>query len=287
MLKPNLKTALVTHKGCLDGTGSALMFVWAGGRRENIIFKNPSMAFLTPDEAAPFDEVWFADVCPSTLDEPAGGKPFLVFDHHVSNMRKYGGDPRFTFDMEKSGTSLMAHVLGITDNCDDVTRQLIDALESYDLGRFSYEPGTRLADIAASFSQEEMLDIMASRDPEEILWDRDLSNRADALSSVRKLYAEQAAKNAFAFEFPDGIDAAVIVSPVFWKNEVANRILLDRDLAVIVDPVGQMVSLRSKVGGPDCSELAGRYGGGGHARAAGFKIDRAQLLSSIVEVILG
>lgn len=293
-LKPGPKTALVTHKGCLDGTGSALMFIWAGGRRENIFFKQPSMAFLTEAEAVGFDEVWFADICPPHLNEPAGGLPFRVFDHHISNQRKFGDDPRFMFDMKRSGTSLMAHVLGIHDdpesyysNIDD----LIKALESYDLGRFDHAGGMRLADIAASFSQEQMLDEMIERDAEGILYDRDLTSRAEALSSVRNLYAEQAARYAYGFQFPgtgdEIIECGVAVSPVYWKNEVAQRILETHDLAMIIDPTTQMVSLRSKEGGPDCSMIAGRYGGGGHARAAGFKANGLQMLNALTEAVIG
>jgi hypothetical protein len=167
--KPTEKTALVTHKGCLDGTGSALMFITAGGRRENVIFKAPSTALLTPEEAAPFDEVWFADLCPPSLEDPAGGRPFHVFDHHVSNQRKFGNDPRCTFDMKKSGTSLMAEVLGLDCPADELPGAfdgLIEALEAYDLGKFDHVGGVRLADIASSYTQEEMLDLMIEREAE-------------------------------------------------------------------------------------------------------------------------
>lgn len=291
VLRPTDRTALVTHRGCLDGTGSALMFIWAGGRRENVIFKNPTGAFLTADEAAPFDEVWFADLCPPSLEDPAGGKPFHVFDHHLSNQRKFGDDPRCTFDMKKSGTSLMAAVLGIHDDPESAyqtTDELIAALEAYDLGRFDEPAGMRLADVASSYSQEQMLEIMVERDPEGILYDRDLTTRAEALADVRKLYAEQAAKYRYRFVL-DGIMTGVAVSPVYWKNEVAQRLLAEQgtEMALIIDPTTQMVSLRSLPGGPDCSTIAGRYGGGGHARAAGFKGDGLAMLKELTESVIG
>lgn len=289
MFKPTNKTALVTHKGCLDGTGSALVFIWAGGLRENIFFKNPSFCFLTPQEAAPFDEVWFADVCPASLEDPAGGKPFHVFDHHVSNQKKFGHDSRCTFDITKCGTSLMAFVLEVKDDDHTIykyTDKLINAIQSYDLGKFDCEHGVRLADIASSFSQEEMLEIMLERDAEGVLHDSDLTSRADALCCARDLYADQAEKSIWTFEF-DGVDAGVAVSPLHWKNAVAQRILKFHDLAMVIDITSQMVSLRSKEGGPDCSIIAARYGGGGHARAAGFKLNGRQTLSALVEAVIG
>lgn len=292
--KPTDKTGLVTHRGCLDGTGSALMFLWAGGKRENIVFRNPSTAFLTPSEAASFDDVWFADVCPPSLDnEPAGGKPFHVFDHHLSNMKKFGDDPRCTFDMKKSGTSLMARELDVVDEetmAGALVSELVSALEAYDLGRFDEPMGVMLADAASSYTQDEMLDKLVKHGP-GVIFDDEIISRAAALSSVRNIYSDQAAKYAYSFQFPDTgdsiIECGMAVSPVYWKNEVAVRILKDHDLALIVDPTSQMVSLRSKPGGPDCSIIAARYGGGGHARAAGFKANGLQMLNALTEAVIG
>lgn len=286
--RPTPGTALLTHRGCLDGTGSALVFIWAGGRRDRILFKNPSMLVLSSDDV-PSDvtDVWYADCCPPTMDDPAAGRDFLVFDHHVSNERAHRGDPRCTFDMKRSGTSLLAHVLGQVDDSDSLEmegrRDLIRALESYDLGRFDHEPGQRLADAAATYSQEEMLDLMIELGPNGTLHDRDLTCRAEAMASVRNLYADSAIRSVFysslmlpavAGFFDAPIRIGVSSSPVYWKNEVSERILDSGkvDVAVIIDTTGGMVSLRSRPSGPDCSVIAGLYGGGGHARAAGFKI---------------
>jgi oligoribonuclease NrnB/cAMP/cGMP phosphodiesterase (DHH superfamily) len=84
------------------------------------------------------------------------------------------------------------------------------------------------------------------------------------------------------------LKVGVMVAPVYWKNEVSQRIL-DRgfDMAVIVDVPGSMVSLRSGPGGPDCSMIAGRYGGGGHPRAAGFKIAQFAVIDSMFNEVFG
>lgn len=312
MICPTKSTALVTHKGCLDGTGSALMFIWAGGRRDRILFKNPSSLILDerdiPDDV---DEVWYADCCPPTLNNPSAGRRFKVFDHHISNEKRVGADFRCTFDMKKSGSSLMAHVLGLVSEDGppwmEARRDLIMALEAYDLGRFDYVPGQRLADIAATYSQDEMLDLMIQLGPYDILHDPYLDSRASAMAAVRNLYADSAARAAFYthMDIPDtfGIEWAtkesdiririgVSSSPVYWKNDVAERILDSgkADVAIIVDLVGGMVSLRSRATGPDCSVIAGLYGGGGHARAAGFKINTSNgnfVLKKILQEIFG
>lgn len=293
MIRPTDGTLLVTHRGCLDGTGSALMFLWAGGRRDRILFKSPSSLLLTVDEI-PSDvcEVWYADCCPSSMIDPAAGRPFRVFDHHVSNDRLFSHDARCVFDMKKSGTSLLYSQLGIEDDYSSLpggesVDLLVKALESYDLGRFDYAPGQRLADIAATFNQESFLDLMFTLGPHAILYDSALSARAEAMEGVRKIYSESAERNALysVVKFSEApIRVGVASSPVDWKNDVADKILNSgkADMAVIIDITGGMISLRSRESGPDCSLIAGLYGGGGHARAAGFKMGKSQ---KILEVI--
>lgn len=280
------------------------MFVMAGGRRDRILFRNPSGLILKP-EAVPADvtEIWYADCCPPDLADPACGRQFLVFDHHISNAQKFGDDPRCTFDMHRSGTSLMAHVLGLMPTEEDLTTAfrkydsfspLVEALEAYDLGRFDNEAGQRLADIAASYSQEELLDLMIERDPEGILYDRDLTARAEALSSVRELYAESALRSCRRIQdfrapgWPEehpAVTAAVAVAPVYWKNAVAEKLLETVDVAIIIDVVGGMVSFRSR--DVDVSTMATAMGGGGHMRASGFKANSWDMLRALMNEVFG
>jgi len=282
----------VTHKGCLDGTGSALVFWWAGGKTENILFRNPSTCALSPIEAAPYDEIWYADVCPSG-DDPGGGKPFHVFDHHVSNQKKHPDDERYTFDLSKSGTSLLAYELGFELNGFNKWEQrLVEALEAYDLGRFDHVEGQMLADVAATYTQEDLLWLLQKFGP-DFLDDKEMKSRAEALAAVRNLYAANAAKYCRREDFFfQGIcvTLGIATSPVYWKNAVAQEILRMPDapqVAVIFDPTSQMVSLRSLRGGPDCSMIAGLYGGGGHAQAAGFKFSGQAMLASLTRTVFG
>lgn len=308
--KPGPNTALVTHRGCLDGTGSALMFLWAGGKRENIIFRNPSKCDLTAEEAAPYDEVWFADLCPSQMRDPAGGKPFHVFDHHASNAKKFVEDVNCTFSMVHSGTSLFGEMTGVYDaewlNCEisydsysvpfdedpeaEKLRKarLVQALEAYDLGKFDHAKGMYLADLASSYTQDEMLDILFKY-RNDVFIDPVFRGRVEALAAMRKIYADSVAKNILAKDL-DGLKVGVVTSPVYWKNEAAQRVLeheANFDIAMVIDTAGGMVSLRSRPDGPDCSIIAGRYGGGGHPRAAGFNIGALHMSAALFEEALG
>lgn len=278
------------------------MFLWAGGRRDMILFRNPSGLLLkaedVPEQAT---EVWYADCCPSDLTDPAGGRPFRVFDHHVSNARKFETDPRCTFDMNKSGTSLMAHVLGlghcyesagISDPIDEDAQRLIDALEAYDLGHFDHQNGEFLADLAATYSQIEMLDLLIKCGT-DVFHRTEMIARVDGVVAMRKLYADAAFRAVRWDEIADGdcgvVRVGVAVSPVYWKNEVANRILHSgkADVAVIFDPTGGMVSMRANPGAPDVSVIAEMYGGGGHARSAGFKANSWDMLKALMSEVFG
>lgn len=304
MRKPTARTALVTHRGCLDGTGCALVFIWAGGKRENIFFKPPSDCRLTPEEAAPFDEVWFADVCPQHLNDCAGGKPWLVFDHHLSNMQKFEKNPLCRFSMTHSGTSLLADELDVYGYCQwgsqnlelgrwvtDYER-LVRALEAYDLGRFDYHEGQYLADLAGTLSQEQMLEILETIGV-RVFVDTSYRSAVETAQRTRQAFAKKAAETALYTEFkPPGwgyasgtCDAAIAVSPEPWKNAVAEELLKKAELAIILDVSTWQVSFRSKT--LDVSSMAKVHGGGGHKRAAGFKIPSHDVLQAILEELFG
>ncbi len=250
---------------------------------------------------ADIDEVWYVDCCPKDLTDPAGGLPFRVFDHHVSNQMLHGNDPRCTFVMDKSGTSLFAEIVGVgnltsrfgldAESILNGRKHVVQAIEDYDLGRFHEADGQFLADLAATFTQDEMLKCLL-RDEEDVFYATVLSARADAVAQTRRIYAESAARSAYyshSFRPPgwgDGFcSAGIAVSPVFWKNDVAEEILKKVELAIIIDPTGGMVSLRSKT--LDCSTMATAMGGGGHARAAGFKANSHDILKSMMNEVLG
>lgn len=264
------------------------MFIIAGGRRDRVLFRNPSMLILGPDDVPKdADEVWYADCCPPILVDPCQGVPFRVFDHHVSNQKAHLDDERCTFDMNRSGTSLMAHVLGLQF----ISDRLVRALEAYDLGRFDEPDGVFLADLATSYTQEEMLSLLL--DQMAVVFEVPSNvSRVQGLHATRDLYAQSAARSARYFPFKppgypdsDEFSAGLAFSPVYWKNAVSEEILKKADIAVIIDPVGGMVSLRSHT--VDVSIIATAMGGGGHKRAAGFKLNGQSLMHTVSNEVFG
>lgn len=253
------------------------MFIWAGGLRENIFFRDPKGCALSPTEAEPFDEVWFVDVCPWELSQPAGGKPWRVFDHHDTNIRRHGYHDNCVFDVTCCGASLLAR-----ETETHAGRQLIDAIESYDLGRFNDFVGMQIADLASAFTQEQMLEFMIEQG-NEMIYDYELCAMADGIGRARKIYADKTASGAHG-EDVDGVWYAIAAAPAYWKNDVADHMLDGRliggevpAIAVVVDYSSASVSLRSRADGPNVAMIAEQYGGGGHPRAAGFRLSRDAL----------
>jgi hypothetical protein len=73
-----------------------------------------------------------------------------------------------------------------------------------------------------------------------------------------------------------GFDVPVISLPYIWSSD-AGFIMSEGEYfaACYFDtPSGRVFSLRSRPEGADVSEVAKDYGGGGHARAAGFEVPR-------------
>lgn len=299
-MKPTDKTALVTHRNCLDGTGCAAAFIWAGGLKKNIFFRDPRKCALTPEQAAPFDEVWFADVCPPDLSDPAGGKPWKVWDHHETNILRHGEDREgCTFRRDQCGTSLLANALGLMKIPGDIlfqVKNVITAIEHHDLGRFDASPDVMLvANLAVSYSQDKMLDtlVLLGDDVFEEEW---CAERASAIGDYHKILAEKYAQAAYGAQIEHPIDGkvwvAVTTGPHMCVNTIADTVLDGRliggkapQIAVVAAYDAASVSLRTRAeGAPNVARMAEMYNGGGHPRAAGFGLDRTAM-KRLFEVI--
>ncbi len=293
--RPSEKTGLVTHRGCLDGSGSAIVFELAGGRFENILVKDPGNCSLSGIEASKFDEVWFVDICPASLEDPAHGKPFRVIDHHKTNLKRHGPHHiRCTFDMTLCGTALFARELGLDLKVWPEYERLIAAIQAYDFGRFDVEDAMWLADVASLYKQPAMVKAML-RFGDSMFQHGSCVAFQEAVSIMRKQYAERIIDTAY-----DGYLCAqdrnlrykLAVAPVYWKNEVAMALLEspgggpDR-FAAVYCPLTSAISLRSLPDGPDVATIAEMYGGGGHARAAGFSRRSSSVLQMLNKELFG
>src|SRR5574343_683085 len=136
----NIENAkLVTHKGCADGSGCAVIFIAAGGKRENITFAGPDHNEV--DDVAK-DLMWthnglviFADV--SLSKEMAlklvGKDNIVLLDHHKSAMELQ--DISFChIDNSKCGTKLLYEWLlsSVTQLTIPKYRHFVDCIDDKD-----------------------------------------------------------------------------------------------------------------------------------------------------------
>jgi uncharacterized protein len=175
-------------------------------------------------------------------------------------------------------------------------------IEDYDLWRFR-DPKTRAVGVFLETIPKEFDAWMAL--------DMNLDRMADlgrTIMSYRAGLVESIARNAYVVPWPEGLVLAVN-TPLF-RNEVAD-LLLRRDpeavarcrkteeipetpagLRAVVswyrhEDGGLVCSIRSHPDGVDCSALAKKRGGGGHARSAGFKVSAEELADADIRRAIG
>lgn len=264
---------VIYHSHCADGFSAA----WAVWR------KHPDWEFHggTHGEPPPYDrvvnrEVWMVDFSYKREDMEKlldVASKVWVLDHHKSAMEaNYSLMTRpvrplqGVFDMDRSGAGIawdwFHHGLA--------RPALLDRVEDRDLWRFKY-PDTRDVQ-AALFSYPynfETWDKLMLDTPLEELRASGAAISRKQLKDINELIgAALQAKTIAGYEVP------VLNAPYFFGSEAGAIMAKGRPFsATYYDVEGaRRFGLRSTDEGVDVSEIAVRFGGGGHRNAAGFSI---------------
>ncbi|MCZ7564467.1 MAG: hypothetical protein M5U08_12420 [Burkholderiales bacterium] len=207
----------------------------------------------------------------------ATGNRVILLDHHKSALQELGPDQdefgrpgvdfQFEFDMDRSG-AMMAwdHFYPGTD-----APMLVRYVEDRDLWRRRLPNVDEFTMGLRSFPRS--FDLWNRIEPEKLIADG-----TPILRFVRR-HVEQLCDHAYSWR----IDRHVVPtanSPQAFAVDVAAKLSEDAPFgAAYYDTLDQRVfSLRSY--GPDrvdVSEIARRYGGGGHIHAAGFRLPRGMM----------
>ena len=204
---------------------------------------------------------------------------------------KRGGYPAVCalFDMDRSGARLAwdfcfpagLGVKWLAGSRIDVP-WLVLLVEDRDLWLFKYGDATRdtclrLSTEAKSF---ERWSAIAAALPQTVAWEaNDYSEGGNAMRIYRDWLVDQIAGKA-VIRAIDGHFVPTVDCPYELASEVGHRLCAmypDRDFAalrVVHSNMGTSFSLRSS-NGFDVSKVAAKYGGGGHAGAAGFRVPPA------------
>jgi len=194
---------------------------------------------------------------------------FMILDHHKSAMEELSDLPYAYFDMEHSGAMLS----WVLFNPGKHAPKFISYIEDRDLWKWelpmSKEVCMGIDTVAFDFEEYARLEF------EPMLGE--LANVGKVLLNYsEKKISSVCASSSNRVIRDTGLSAKVVNSRQ-WHSEVGSRLAGVAAVAVVWYHDHERnqikVSLRSRGDSVDVSSIAFSYGGGGHAKAAGFTID--------------
>jgi hypothetical protein len=283
-----MKTLCVFHGNCQDGFGAA----WAVRH-----FLGEDVEFFPGVYQEPPPDVTGKNVLmvdfsykrPVLMEMYKTSRTIIVLDHHKSAQEDLADfpappsladlsepcplfdGPMALFDMERSGAGLTWDYLS---GGKQPRPHLIDHIEDRDLWRFKL-PGTR--EIAAA---------LFSYPYDFELWDGFMFNDSLAILAAEGAAIERKHHQDIANLLPvvqrqmviGGTVMPVACLPLTLTSDAGHHMAVECGTGVAACywdvPEGRVFSLRSTDDGPDCQAIAVKYGGGGHAHAAGFRMRR-------------
>lgn len=272
LIKPTL---CIYHANCADGFGAALA-VWlrfADSRPEFV----PAAYGDIPPNCTGHDVllVDFSYKLPVLEQIIAQAKSVTILDHHKTAEADIqplldAGRVHGEFDMARSGAAMA------WDWCfpDDDRPRLIEHIQDRDLWQFKLK-GTRELSAALfsyDFDFEGWKDILTIVEDDEGM--EFMVRMGQTLRRKHNKDLDEILKATKRRMLICGYSVPVANVPHMFASDAGNR-MAEGELfsaSYFDTPDGRKFSLRSKDTGMDVSEIAKRFGGGGHARAAGFKM---------------
>ena len=206
------------------------------------------------------------------MHEQAGS--LLVLDHHKTAQADLDGLSFCRFDMEKSGAMLAWEHFAQDSDEKDHPPPLVRYVEDRDLWRWSLrhskEISAYIATIGMNFHAWSQLSCQLKLEFHQSVMMGDTALR------VIEKYVSSKRKNAHNVVCA-GYDVP-IVNTAFAVSALVGALAEGEHFAIgwfSPGPGEYVYSLRSRGDGVDVSEVAKRFGGGGHRGAAGFKSDKS------------
>lgn len=261
-----MKKLCIYHVGCFDGFGAAYA-VWRVYGDLGCDFHPAIYGQEPPDvtdrEVIIVDFSYKRDVMLSIV---AAARSVVVLDHHKTAQAELepllgAGQLHGVFDMNRSGAMIAWQWFHNTP-----PPELIRHIEDRDLWRFKLD-GTREIIAALGIYKQDFT-----------LWhslmncESKLQSDGVAILKYQRQVIDKLKEHA-VLQNIGGYDVPVVNAPWMCASDVAGELSEGHPFAATYYdfPDGRTYSLRSREGGIDVSKIAASYGGGGHARAAGFK----------------
>lgn len=283
----------------MDGSGCAIMFVRAGGKRENVFYVAAGMTdrFMKKDFEgfAGSKFVIFADIGlqPDSryTDELEKRGNVVLLDHHKT-AQHLSGRHWCDIRMDACGTELTRQYLGLED---ESSKALATLIQDHDLWLRKDPESERLASFTVFAGQDVFVDRFLDRDVRERVFTKSEDEMMKIVEHRRDGIIDQLLKKVqirtVQWENPGDYGMTTKVARVGYivSAEMNVSLMLDRmcqmypdiDIACQLNVERASVSLRSR-NGYDVSKFAAAFGGGGHAAASGHRLPDS-IIKDIIE----
>jgi len=276
LMDPGSVDLVIYHANCTDGFGAAYS-AWKllGDRAEYYAAKHGNQPPDVKDKNVVILDFSYDNATTKRLI--ADSKNLLVIDHHKSAMVELHDVSCTRFDMNHSGAMLSWKFF----HPGKEAPRLVKFIEDRDLWKWEipYSKEFSAAFDMVPFDFEEFdkyLDDSAVDDAQE---------RGAYILAYSKTVISKIAKNASPRKL-GGKDVLVVNSP-HWMSEIGGALSPKCDFAVIWyhdhDTHQTKVSLRAHHDDADVSEVAKKYSGGGHRKAAGFALPAGVNIETIFD----
>lgn len=276
MLEPSSVDCVIYHADCTDGFGAAYS-AWKllGNRAEYYACKHGTPP---PDvkgkNVAILDFSFNNATTKKMIDE---SNELLVIDHHKSAMVELHDISNTHFDMTKSGAMLAWEFFHPGKEPPKFIKYIQDRdlwaweLEyskefsaAFDMVPFEFEEFEK-------FEDDSVFDDAVKRGSYILAYSKTVVKKVCEKAQLRKLDEKE----------------VLVVNASHWMSEIGTRLAPDCDFAMIWywdhDAKETKVSLRAFHDTVDVSEIAKKFGGGGHKKAAGFQLPKNKHVEDIFD----
>lgn len=265
MLDPSSVNCVIYHANCTDGFGSAYS-AWKllGNRAE---YHARSHGAPPPDVTGKnvviLDFSFKNDVTKKMIEE---ANELLVIDHHKSAMVELHDISNTIFDMNKSGATLAWDYFHPGKEAPKFIQYITDRdLWKWELP-YSKEFSAAFDMVPFEFEEFEKFE-------DDSVFD-DAVKRGSYILAYSKTVVKKVCDKA-SDRYLDG-KHVMVVNASHWMSEIGARLSPDCDYAMIWyydhNDRDIKVSLRAFHDTIDVSEVSKKFGGGGHKKAAGFRL---------------
>ncbi|KKP97901.1 MAG: Phosphoesterase, DHHA1 [Parcubacteria group bacterium GW2011_GWD2_38_12] len=266
---PKEKIIIIYHGDCHDGFGGAFAAWKKFGDSAAYI---PAHDRAQPEIDITGKETYIIDFSypkETLLELEQKAERLIVLDHHISAKESVQAVREHIFDNNLSGAGIAWKYF----HPETQIPRLLAYVQANDLWRFtlphSREVGKFLSTVNFSFSDWEKL---AQRfENENDL--RSITEHGEIYCEYFDFICDDLVKQAELVEF-DGHKVLAVNAPRIFRSELGHKLALKHPPFAIVWGEHQGIwqfSLRGD-GSIDLTEIAGRYGGGGHKNASAFRL---------------